>query len=724
MIKSTLLTIILGVFLISCSSSDFDFSNILELPINLSDDPSNLLDAEYEFCETANVDCTVVIEFTEVRKLSDNKIYDLLNQPMKIQMRRVVSANVTQWQRDFSNFEFNDKYFSFSDANLSRTTTVSTEDPDNIFIYEIYSLINNIKYCGGEEVFGSCNVLERVENIQYRFRNKPQSFLVGSEKPLLVDLVWLDEGLTLKEISYDLDMNKVGTYLVTLVVEDEYENTLNSEFKLTVTPFEVLFTSSNEFFNVSFNNGSYIYYYDRNLNSYIVLDLDGKRVLDENITQIYKINDYNMLFKTPDGFFKVFNFLSYDITMQTNLNIIPEFSSDKSLVFTQKDEYGVMNLLGEVIIDPKYDLISYSRNYYSILKDGLYGFKSLDGDILREPNYQSILDLRIQDKEYLYLIDASNTVKIVDSNLNIVDNLNSSDLVSFRRDDNRRIALFNNIDNQITDFVYYRAFIKDEYVILYEPFNSRLEGHKSVRNLNGEILLQPQYLDSLDIINHYAILKPFRRDQLVIVNLLNNEIVLEADGVTFEIKNKDPFGINKYLVYRLGNSYNTITFSDGIKVYENAFLYSDGYLQSNCCNNVVIRNTQGKQIFTGNAFNYAGGITTPTKIINLNGEFDRNRSNVYVFDGMDYITLKGISFDSGRKGGIVNGNGTVIVPFVYEEIIVDLFNQIIMVKNSNIAGFLDMEGNEILEISNRNIRLIDKNIYQINNQIVRFPKIG
>lgn len=717
----------ISVFLSACSIN-------IEINRSLVD----ILNSEIDFCENSSENCIVVIEVTEYKRLDDNNYYNLMNNSTTLRVaEKQISNNASIFKNSFTSLELEELYFVLINDSINSTIRRDVSSTENAFVYEIYTLVNNSKFCSGvffqlDGLSGQSNCIKHniVENIQFRVGGSIQPQLVGDDLPNFENSLNLDSGITLISLEFkNIDKNQVGSYRIDYTAADEYGHTYSNFMNFVINPYEVMFISNSDFSELTFNHEKVLVYFDKNNNSYRFIDIKGISFIDVMFSQIYKLNETRAIINDKkDGLFKIIDFsnqfspliLETELSPQTQL--IPEFSFEGFIVFSINNYMGLLDSNGQIIIPPTFNTISaFNQKYYMVFKDGLLGINDLQGNSVLSPEFSNISDFEHKGLNYYKLTKSDGSINIVDREFVQVNINDPKLLVTPTRGENGRWALINGYGEELTEFIYYRIYQEGSYLILHEPLRNRLEGNKSVRDLFGQLLYGPDNLDSINIIQDYAILKPRRINSMTVYDLNNSVDILTKTNVTYEIKNEDSFGNERYVVYRENSRYSSIIFRDGYKIIEDAFMISGDFVQSASLSNVEMKTINGKTIIRGYEFNYSS-LRPTTRILNTDGDFDNLRKNYYQFEDKFYLTLKGIPFGR-RNGGIVSEDGQIIVNFNYDEIIVDLLNEIIVVKKSNESGIYDMFGKVLVPLSVGEITPISGNIYKVNSQVVRFPNL-
>ena len=734
--------LVISFFVTSCVDDSTNESGLVERDsnqINFLDNlfrsnPIDDLDDEIEFCENSLTNCRVILEVTEYKLLDDNKYYDLLKEPLQITISSKTFSNNTSIMQDYYiDSVLEDLYFSLNDVKQNRTIRRDITSNDNIFSYEVYTITNDGKYCSGKLVQDACNNIEVINNIVTRVRTNLPPQIIGKELPDFEDALVLDRGIEIIEIIIPtINKDKPGKYEIEYSVSDEYNHTYSNKMILSLEPFERLFINGSDFLKLSFSNQRVFVYYDGSMESYRFIDNDGKIIFDFRISEVIGISDVKVIVKDENyGIYKIIDFTNIELpqidTIELNRGsqILPLISFTEYLKFRDGNNMGLINSDGRIIIPPIFDAIgSYfsesTGKYYHYVKLGdLYGIYDSKGDEILPIIYTSINRFESNGESYFELRIEDDFYELYDQDFNIPNDYDSERLINQIKNDQNRIALVDINGNLLTDYIYYRIYRVNDFYILTEPNKSRLEGNKSVRNLYGEVLLEPTYIDDIYIINNYVIYKPVGRNDLIIYDLLNKKEVYSKMDVTFSIRNVDPYGNEKYVVYEEDNNYHSIIFGDDITVVEDAYYISGNFKQSNSITNVAIRDLSGKFIIRGYSFISKGGITTPISVINAEGNFDRLGNDYYTYEGKNYLTLKGIDYGE-RYGGIVSEDGKFIIPFIYDEIVVDLINGLITARKDNNWFIYDILGNLLTENLSE-VKHISGSIYKVNQYIVQFP---
>jgi len=692
----------------------------------------NVLNNEIEFCESSEYSCTVYLSVTEYKQLSNDNYYDLMNQATIIQIaNKRVSGNNSVFTKFFDEIELESVYFSIKNASINQVTRNDVSSSENAFVYDVYTDMGGIKLCEGELFVGSCISQNIVKNVRHRFNVPIIAQTIGEELPDFEDLINLDEGVTLTSIDFrSVEKNRVGKYTIEFSLTDEYEHAYSGSFVFEINPYKKLFTSWEEISDLTFDDASVLTYFNGRANSYKFLNLNGDELVNYGVSEVHKISDSKALAKVWNGneqFYSLIDFTGSSLPQisKTDLNsentILPQISLEGTLVFYKGNSYGVIDSEG-TIIEPNYSMISiFDQKYYKLSNNGLYGLMNSLGEQILSLEFSSIEVISIDNNYFYKLVKPNGSIEIRNEDFMEDYSIDSNQISIVLKNDDGKYALKNGYGELLTEFLHTRIYQQGNYFILHEPFRTVSEGNKSVRTIFGELLLEPRYLDSLDIINDYAILKPQGRNELIIYDLLNNEEVYAKTNVTFQIKDLDHYGKQRYLVFREGNAFSSVLFHDSIEIIEDSYLISGNYIQSAPSLNVEIRTFEGNTIVRGREFNFAPTTSRKNRIRVISSENSAETPirDFYDYNNARYLMVHGIS-SSNRFGGIVTEFGTIIIEFKYDEIIVDLINEIIVVKKSNQYGIYDMNGDVLVPLTQGKISHISGNIYQIDSAIVSF----
>lgn len=189
-----------------------------------------------------------------------------------------------------------------------------------------------------------------------------------------------------------------------------------------------------------FGNGLRIAYTSKypemewNLADYIYLDMFNRVAIDASKTDTFKLGTtlQNHIFSEGMACFK--NDSGWGFINTAGDVIIPPiykrtypFRENKAVVVNEDNKFGVIDKVGKVIIDFKYDYIkSFSEGKAAFLKDGLYGFIDSNGTVLFDPQFLEVdywlgdvCQVRFSDKRCGYINTAGD---VLWKSQSIVDN--------------------------------------------------------------------------------------------------------------------------------------------------------------------------------------------------------------------------------------------------------------------------------------------------------------
>ena len=275
---------------------------------------------------------------------------------------------------------FQDNKWGIIDSNGSDIITPSYEEmiivPDakkDVFLctydvnYETGEYKTKVLNSKNEEIFTDYELVEAIQNMDETNQLWYESNVLRVRKDGKYGIINLD-GKVLVEPQYDEITAVPGIRNAYKVKKDNLYGIFDGEGK------QILGVSYTDITNLGKDNISGYIVRDQN-NKYGIVDYSSNVVLENKYDSIDKTYGNDLYVVTENGTKKLVNKAGEDVLLAGFENITGILKNkDNGVIFQRDNRYGVMNLNGEVTIEPEYEELKEAKTGILIAKkDGKYG---------------------------------------------------------------------------------------------------------------------------------------------------------------------------------------------------------------------------------------------------------------------------------------------------------------------------------------------------------------
>lgn len=291
-------------------------------------------------------------------------------------------------------------------------------------------------------------------------------------------------------------------------------------------------------------------------NKWGVIDENGDIVIEPSYEEMIIIPDnqtdvflctYDVNYDTGEYSTKALNSDNEEIfTKYTKVEAISNYDENNNLWYEdnvlkveQDGKWGTINLKGKTALDTEYDSIEAMPGIEDTLlieKDGLYGIADNDGSIIVDVQYTEITNLGETNKDGFIVCDESGLYGIVDSSKNVIlenkyqeiQKVYGNDLYVVTEDGSQKVVNSNGEDILTQGFDQITAILsaEDEGVIYVS------NGQYGIMNLSGEILIQAQYDNLIEVKENIFIATSGSTKGVIDIN--NTELIpFDYESITY-----------------------------------------------------------------------------------------------------------------------------------------------------------------------------------------------